>query len=447
MQSFNFKTSVMALAVTGIVTAAPGLAVAGGFAVREQSTTSQGMSFAGSAANTTLSAMYWNPAAVANLDGRNSESHAAIVLGDSEITVTGGNVLAVNRPNSGVKSGNIAKPALVTSSYNNFQINPNLYVGLSINAPFGLVTEPDNNYAGSLIGRTAKIFNIVGTPTVGVKLAPWLTIGAGVQVAYMDGVLKFGQAGTGSLFFDGDDYGFGWTLGATLEPVKGTRIGIGYRSQIEYKLEGKFGDNNTSRQFAATTELTTPDIITVSLQQDVSDRFRFMATYEWTDWSDFDRLDIIARQSGVLTALAGVPNTLPTGGIPVAGQRFASLETNWKDGWFVSVGFEYDYTEQMTFRAGVAYEKSPIQEASQRLTVVPDNDRVWLSAGMSYKVGQILPAMLFGPSNSVVDLAFTHIFVRDGDIERPSIANSKLGLKGTAETNVNILSFALRTKF
>ncbi|MGI9424557.1 MAG: outer membrane protein transport protein, partial [Hyphomicrobiaceae bacterium] len=129
-------------------------AFAGGFAIREQSTTSQGMSFAGSAANSTLSAMYWNPAAVANQDGFNTESHGALVLGDSEITVTGGTILDglptdsgipgleivdVNSAATGNSSGNIAKPALVTSSYVNYQLNRNIYVGLSANAPFGLV--------------------------------------------------------------------------------------------------------------------------------------------------------------------------------------------------------------------------------------------------------------------------------------------------------------------
>ena len=41
-------------------------AIAGGFAIREQSAESQGASFAGNAAGTSLGAMYWNPAAAAN---------------------------------------------------------------------------------------------------------------------------------------------------------------------------------------------------------------------------------------------------------------------------------------------------------------------------------------------------------------------------------------------
>ena len=44
-------------------------ALAGGFAIREQSAESQGASFAGNGAGTGLGAMYWNPAAAANKSG------------------------------------------------------------------------------------------------------------------------------------------------------------------------------------------------------------------------------------------------------------------------------------------------------------------------------------------------------------------------------------------
>ena len=83
----------------------------------------------------------------------NSENHAAGIFANSELTVTGGTVLAgANAGNSAADSGNIAKPALVSAGYLNYQlsnIDPKLFVGLSTNAPFGLVTEPENeNYAG-----------------------------------------------------------------------------------------------------------------------------------------------------------------------------------------------------------------------------------------------------------------------------------------------------------
>ena len=203
------QTTVLAIAGAVGLTA---VAHAGGFAVREQSTTSQGMSFAGSAANDTLSAMYWNPAGVTNQDGFNSESHFAIIWGDSEIDLDRydigvpaplqpllGPVIpdptgqTVNPGNSGTSSGNIAKAALVGASYANYQLpDSNIYLGLSTNAPFGLVTEPDNpRWAGSLLAKTSKIFNLVATPTVGAKVMEGVSVAAGLQVSYLEGTLKF----------------------------------------------------------------------------------------------------------------------------------------------------------------------------------------------------------------------------------------------------------------
>ena len=49
-------------------------AIAGGFAIREQSTTGLGLAFADAAAGSDLSSMFWNPAAVTAVDGMNTVS-------------------------------------------------------------------------------------------------------------------------------------------------------------------------------------------------------------------------------------------------------------------------------------------------------------------------------------------------------------------------------------
>ena len=63
MQSKTMRQALLAAAASAAMLATAGAAVAGGLAVREQSTSSQGASFAGSAAGGDLSSMFWNPAA------------------------------------------------------------------------------------------------------------------------------------------------------------------------------------------------------------------------------------------------------------------------------------------------------------------------------------------------------------------------------------------------
>src|SRR5712691_733173 len=77
-----------------IVTVAFGLAaagktaVAGGFAVREQSTYGLGTAFAGIAAGESLSSIFWNPAGVSVARSIEVETDAALVIPDTQIAGT-----------------------------------------------------------------------------------------------------------------------------------------------------------------------------------------------------------------------------------------------------------------------------------------------------------------------------------------------------------------------
>ena len=229
-----------------------------------------------------------------------------------------------------------------------------------------------------------------------------------------------------------------------LDPMPGTRIGIGYRSEIEYVLDGRFGDNinvpiagHFGSRFNAEAELTTPDIVTISITQDISPSMRVMGTFEWTNWSDFDQLDIVSQQTGVLTVLGLAAQHFALRAVHhKLAQIFASLPTNWDDAWYAALGVEADIGGGMTLRTGVAYEESPIQKATQRITAAPDNDRIWLSGGLSWALS---------PSMSV-DASYTHIIVEDGKIERDLISNSAVTLFAEAETSVDIISVGMNMK-
>jgi long-chain fatty acid transport protein len=93
-----------------------------------------------------------------------------------------------------------------------------------------------------------------------------------------------------------------------------------------------------------------------------------------------------------------------------------ALPFQYRDGWFYSVGAEYALDPKVTLRAGVAYEVTPITD-QVRMPILPDNDRVWLSASFSYKV---LP-------NLITDVGYSHIWVKDANINispRPEIRGS-----------------------
>lgn len=413
------------------VIASTTMAHAGGFAVREQSTSSQGASFAGSAAGGDLSSMFWNPAALGASEGTNTESHAAIFIGRVNLEADGGSLNAI-APLTGASpsSGDIAEDAVIPASYYGHQFNSDLWVGLSINSPFGLVTKPaDRDFQGAVIARRSKIFTVNASPTVAYQVLPGVVVGAGLQVQYMDAELKFATspaAGAPSAVYEGDDVAFGGTFGLYLTPFEGTQIGLGYRSEITHTLEGDLsivGDPlvpfGLPASSANNVELTTPDILTFSIRQAVTSNLRVMGTFEWTNWSDFDAVS--------LTNLASIGQ---------APGSVATIEANWENAWFASLGAEYDWSDKLTVRGGLAYEESPIQEATQRLTPVPDADRFWVSVGATYKV----------TDHATLDFAYTHVFVDEARFERESAVDPTATITGTADSSVDIISFSLKQK-
>ena len=168
----------------------PGSA-AGGFAIREQSVSSQGASFAGNAAGGDLSSMFWNPAAAALKNGTNSESHNSLIIPRAEINITSATHAnpalngAINSGAFGNNSGDIGSIAVLGSSYFSHQFinyDPNLFLGIAMNSPFGLKTDLDrnfDNYKGAVVGRESKLLTMNVSPTLAYRVSPTLMVGAG----------------------------------------------------------------------------------------------------------------------------------------------------------------------------------------------------------------------------------------------------------------------------
>lgn len=449
------KRVLVASTAASVVALSASQALAGGFAIREQSTLFQGLAFAGSAAGGSLSSIYWNSAATAALDGMNTESGLAVLLGRAEVTVdsvsgnstlgAGANPLVEAGYASQSNSSDISDPAYISSSYGNYQINDRLFVGFSSNAPFGLKTEPDDEeYQGATLARKTSLFTLNANPTIAYKLTDAITIGAGVQIQYADAIFKFasGLPQANTTTFSQDDWAFGATAGIIVTPVAGTTIGLGWRSQMTHEFEGSLSRSESGSipgtilagglaemALGAKTELKLPDIVTLSLNTAVNSQMRLMGTVEWTNWSRFEELRLIATEDGIN----------PTTGLGISsGDTIGVLEANWSDGWFFSLGGEYDYSDKITLRAGAAYEISPVDSPEKRIVAIPDADRVWLSLGASYKYN----------AATTLDFSYTHIFIEDERFERETLgAATRADLEGSVEAEADIISVGMRTKW
>jgi long-chain fatty acid transport protein len=422
---------------------AAGAAHAGGFALREQSTEFQGTSFAGNGAGGELSSMFWNPAATAAKNGMNTESAYTFIVPEADLHVTGVSGATAGVPASAggyaganPDSGNIAHWALLPSFYANYQLTDQLFLGVASTSAFGLVTKPeDQTYQGATLARTTKLTTYDLNPTIGYKVTPWLTIGAGVQIEYAKATLRFATAypGDASSSFEGQDVAFGATAGVLITPARGTTLGVGWRSQVTHTLEGSltqvsnpapaYGYTGTGGAAIATSgsaDLKLPDIVTVSVRQEVAPNLRLLGTFEWSNWSRLNQLQVVAAGTGA---------------------SLITLPTNWQDGYMISVGGEYDYNAQTTLRTGVAYEWSSVQSSTERILQDPDNNRVWLSFGASYKWSEW----------TTVSFAYSHLFIEDGTFTRSVVQLSgtplATTLTGTETASTDIVSVGLKHKW
>lgn len=409
------RGTAVVLASAGLAAAACTAAQAGAFALREQSAYGQGTSFAGVAAGGSLSSSFWNPATLSQVMGFEFEGVGTLVVPTIEITPDA----TVATAGYGA-SGDIGQDAFVPAAYGAVRLSDRFVAGISITSPFGLVTDPATNWAGQTYSRSSKVFSTNVNPMVAYQFGDMVSIGAGVQIQYFDTRLKTATdvvPGAPSAILEGDDIGFGFNLGLQLRPAEGTEIGVGFRSSIAHDLQGTVRTPAGTVPIGADLEL--PEMVSLGIRQRIGAAFTLAATAEWTNWSRLGTVPAVATAGAA------------------AGATVTTLPFEYDDGWFFSLGGEYDWREDTTLRAGLGYELSPIGDAV-RGTRLPDDDRIWLSAGLSHRHGERI----------TVDLGYTFISTFDTRIGIDAASPHYNGLPFAADVDsqVHILAAALKIK-
>lgn len=403
---------IVAVAAAGALS---GEAAASGFAIREQSSSFQGLSFAGVAAGGgDISTMYFNPATLALHEGEQAHLSLSYVLPSAEFRLdeaTDG----LGNPLSGGEGGDIADAAVIPATYAMISFD-DLRFGLGVTAPFGLRTEQPRDWVGRYHATESALKTININPVVAYAISDRLAVAGGVVVQYADATLAQavftgGADGIGEV--KGTDWDVGFTLGVLAEPIDGTRIGLGYRSQINHSLDGDFEVAVNGSVVSATggrAPLSTPQVASLGIRQRLSDRVDVLGTVEWTGWSSFDELRI-AFDDG------RAPSVTPE---------------NWRDTWFFALGTEYRPRDDVALQVGIAYDQTPIRDGF-RTPRIPGNNRTWFSVGAMWDVTGRLS----------LGAGYSYIWVEDGevDLDGGSLAGGGRGtLRGSFENRIDILA-------
>lgn len=362
-----------AAAAAVMAVCAASAAHAAGFMLTEQSAGALGRAYAGVGVDgTDISGVYYNPATMTLHPG--TQIQAGFVAVGLDLAYEG---------NDGSTENGQYNTQAIPHGYISHQLTDNMWIGLAMTVPFGMGTEYDDNWPLAYKGISAEVLTFDFNPNVAWKVSDKLSLGAGISIQYASADLKMQDLisneipdlGTANGEVDADSIAWGFNVGLMWSPLDNLRFGLSYRSRINHNADGDFTFSNPkgpgashvpTDAFDATATISTPAWAMATAAWDVNDLLSLYATFRWTDWSSFDTLDI---KSPALESKGGVK----------------TVENHWQDTYLFSVGADLRFTNWWTFRAGIGYETSPIDDPKYRTAIIPDADRWWFALGSSFQ--------------------------------------------------------------
>lgn len=340
MQRFPVIVILIALAC---VSMGVGTAWAQGFGLYEQSPCTMGRAGAGVASPCSdASSVFFNPAGL-------SFEKTQLGLGGSLVGPRG--------------SFTDTASSLVSKLNNHWYPIPNIYFskpmaqraafGLGIFAPYGLTTDWPTDSQGRFLGYKSLVQAIYLQPTLAVKLSPKVSVGAGVDITYLNVQLRqrvdlstqllpavptlppgatFALLGVkpGTDFADvnlkGHAWHAGYHLGVLIKASDRVSLGARYLSgqrvsvdngtiattqistpyvlpvaipgvapagtPLDLLLKPQFAAGGTLSNQSASTQLPLPDQVVVGTAFQVTPKLKLLVDYQFTRWSMFDQLPI-----------------------------------------------------------------------------------------------------------------------------------------------------------
>lgn len=387
MKKIAFGVSMIALAVAGQAHAA-------GYQLNEYSMTGLGRSFAGAGVvGDDYSALAYNPAGMTLV--KRSGFQAGMTMAEMASSIKG------NESYQGQETKMHYGVAL-PSGFGHWNVNDKLFLGAGIYAPYGLSTKYKSSSFVGDAARKSELEVIDSSLAAAYKLTDKLSLGATATLRYIHGNMtqdvnakaidpSMPSMKVGSADFDLDGWTGTGTIGAMYEVTPDTRIGLSYKFRSIQKVKGNY--TNTAYAIIGYPTVysdgeASPDLpasVLFSAYHKLNDKIGLSTSVRWTEWSkSFPEFIMESKSSGTTV----------------------NHPYKWRDSWTVAVGADYYFNDNWTFRVGTAYDQSPAADAENRSNRIPDADRIWLSAGLSYSA-----------DNWQVDAGIAHLFMKKADIK------------------------------
>jgi len=242
--------------------------------------------------------------------------------------------------------------------------------GLGVYAPAGFSAEFDmvNPHTGP---TRYKSLGVLGKVLPGLayqatdRLSIGATLGVGIGHVELEGpfyVQTGPLAGAPTLLdLNATEATVVGGIGLQYQLTPNTTLGVAYTEESRFVFEGTTRATlitplgPVGSDFDTQVDLVWPRSVGVGLMHKLCDCRRVAADVIWYDWSHaFDRLDLVFSN----------PSNPVIGAVVPGGTIRDSLAMNWEDSVSLRLGYEWDSSDVLTWRAGYVYHDSPVPDAT-----------------------------------------------------------------------------------
>ncbi|NGN98504.1 outer membrane protein transport protein [Grimontia sp. S25] len=408
----NKKRLFIRSAVAMAVAASSTSALAAGFQLNAQSATGIGRAFAGDAVIADNAAvMARNSAAMALFDEKAFSIGFETITTDITVSdATYSSIATRYQPVPVADTDDVGGTSIAPNVHFIMPLNEKFAVGINAYSNFGTKTEFSDDYVATEYGglTDVKSFNLGLAGSY--RLNDQWSFGAGLDIIYGQGTMKRTAnkdlGGSDLLNVDGaDGFAVGFNVGTVYELDENNRFGFAYRYSPEFEAKDDKGQKIT---------LPLPDIAEFSGFHKIEDtKFAVHYSVQYIGWGSFDKIDFENLQGTTLTGAYSKPY-------------------EWQDGWHYSIGGTYYLNSDWTLRAGYMYDTSA-QDSLTSISV-PDSDRQWFSAGLTYNLDQ----------SSTIDFGFTYLMGEEVSVSESTVLNGITLSSVNATTQANAILMGLQ---